>query len=194
MWTSDGASLVYVRNRTEVIRHNLETGEPLIVAAAGELGVADDALFTTPDFNEHSAEVSVTVRGATRVTALVSSDRGFRKMAGGCQMYWSPDDAFLYYVDHYDRKKNAFWKVDPATGERTMWFDNPGDFTHEYFPKLSTDGRWLVFGASAGGHEHDTEDYEVFLWEVGTDPSTTTRLTWHTGNDCWPDVYVTRDQ
>ena len=39
--------------------------------------------------------------------------------------------------------------------------------------------------------EHgDRADYEIFLWEVGTDPAGATRLTFHTGNDQWPDVFV----
>jgi uncharacterized membrane protein YbhN (UPF0104 family) len=190
VWTGDGKCLVYVQGRTNVIRHNLETGEPLVVAAAGEGGVSGDALFTTPGFNDRTAEVSVTVRGSKRMTAVISADAGCREVSGGCQMYWSPDGAFLFNVDHHGGKKNAFFKIDPASGERSLWFDNPGEWSHEYFPKLSADGRWLVFGASAEGHEHDTSDYEIFLWEVDSDPATTTRLTWHTGNDCWPDIWI----
>jgi hypothetical protein len=51
--------------------------------------------------------------------------------------------------------------------------DLPGAYSHEYFPKLSNDGRWLVWGAAAEGHEHDRADYEIFVWEgVGDgDPS-----------------------
>ena len=50
----------------------------------------------------------------------------------------------------------------------------------------------LVFGASRseGEHEHDQADYEIFLWQIGSDPTQATRLTFHTGNDNWPDVYI----
>ena len=48
---------------------------------------------------------------------------------------------------------------------------------------------YTVFAASAGGHEHDVEDYEIFLWEIGTPPETAARLTWHTANDNWPDLF-----
>jgi len=66
------------------------------------------------------------------------------------------------------------------------------EFNHEYWPKESTDGGYLVFGASRGpkDHEHDTKDYEIFLWKLGSDPSKATRLTFHTGNDNWPDAYI----
>jgi hypothetical protein len=190
VWTADGRSLVYVQNGAQVIHHNLETGQSRVVAAAGEMGVPDGSFFSTPDFNEDSAEVSLTVRGATRMTALISANTGCRKLGGGCQLYWSPDNAFLYYVDGPGHKENALWKIDPASGARTLWFDQPGEWSHEYFPKLSNDGNWLVFGASTKGHEHDTADYEIFLWQVGAEPASAIRLTWHTGNDCWPDIWI----
>ena len=61
-----------------------------------------------------------------------------------------------------------------------------------YWPKDSSNGEYMVFGASRSPkeHEHDTEDYEIFLWKVGSDSSKATRLTFHTGNDNWPDVYI----
>jgi Tol biopolymer transport system component len=70
--------------------------------------------------------------------------------------------------------------------------DLDGEFSHEYWPKDSANGEYLVFGASRGKHhhEHDVADYEIFLWKVGSDPSKATRLTFHTGNDNWPDVYI----
>ncbi len=37
-----------------------------------------------------------------------------------------------------------------------------------------------------------TADYEIFLWQVGTPAETASRLTYHTGNDNWPDVYLTK--
>jgi hypothetical protein len=48
----------------------------------------------------------------------------------------------------------------------------------------------MVLGASAGGHEHDTADYEIFLWKTGAPAAAAARLTFHTGNDCWPDVWL----
>jgi hypothetical protein len=76
--------------------------------------------------------------------------------------------------------------------ERTLWLDLPGPYSHEYVPKVSNDVRWLVLGACATGHEHDTADYEIFLWKIGSAPEAAVRLTHHTGNDCWPDVFIER--
>ena len=68
--------------------------------------------------------------------------------------------------------------------------DLPQDFSHEYFPKLSNDGKWLVWGASQGDHEHDLADYEIFLWKLGRPWEEAVRITYNPANDRWPDIYV----
>ena len=82
--------------------------------------------------------------------------------------------------------------VDPETLEHTTLINLDGEFTHEYWPKDSSNGEYMVFGASRSKkeHEHDTQDYEIFLWRVDSHANTATRLTFHTGNDNWPDVHI----
>jgi hypothetical protein len=61
---------------------------------------------------------------------------------------------------------------------------------HEYFPEFSSDGKFLVWGITQRGHDHDIADYEIYLWEVGTSPETAARLTFHSGNDRSPDIFI----
>jgi hypothetical protein len=68
--------------------------------------------------------------------------------------------------------------------------DLPGSMSHEYFPHPSRDGRWLVWGASRGGHAPDVSDYDVFLWRSGTPWKEALRITASAANDQWPDVYA----
>jgi hypothetical protein len=68
--------------------------------------------------------------------------------------------------------------------------DLPGRRSHEYFPQLSADGKWLVWAATQRGHDHDIADYEIYLWEVGTPAESAVRLTFHSGNDRWPDIFI----
>ena len=68
--------------------------------------------------------------------------------------------------------------------------DLPGEYSHEYFPRLSRDGRYLVWAASREGHEHDIADYEIFLWRMGDPPKDALRLTHSPANDRWPDIYL----
>jgi hypothetical protein len=46
-----------------------------------------------------------------------------------------------------------------------------------------------VLAATQRGHDHDIADYEIYLWEVGTPADTAVRLTYHSGNDRWPDIF-----
>ena len=39
-------------------------------------------------------------------------------------------------------------------------------------------------------HDHDTADYEIYLWEVGTPTEKAVRLTYNSGNDRWPDIFI----
>ena len=67
--------------------------------------------------------------------------------------------------------------------------DLPGRRSHEYFPRLSPDGKWLVWGATDKGHDHDLFDYELYLWKIGEPFETATRITYNSGNDRWPDIW-----
>jgi len=68
--------------------------------------------------------------------------------------------------------------------------DLPGRRSHEYFPRVSPDGKWLVWGATDKGHDHDIYDYELYIWKIGSPVNEVTRITYHTGNDRWPDIWL----
>lgn len=186
----DDASILFQGVSISAVRLDLATGERSVVAQAGSGGVPPGVALQTPSYNPASRALAVTFRGAMRATALVDEHGTVRRVGGGCQLFWSFDGARLFYVDSGGRMKNAFYLVDPGTLARALWFDAPEPWSHEYFPKESNDGKWLVYGAAAEGHEHDTADYEIFLWPVGAPADAARRITWHTGNDCWPDIHV----
>ncbi len=192
-WSEDGATIYFQRNGGEVVAHELSTGAETVPFSAGKKGaIPASVLLQTPSFSQTRAAMAVTCRGAWRGTLVVPVDGSPRKVGGGCQLAWAPDSSFLTFVDDGGRMKNAIYRVDAMSLERTLWLDLPGPYSHEYFPKVSNDVRWLVLGACATGHEHDTADYEIFLWKIGSAPEAAVRLTHHTGNDCWPDVFIER--
>ena len=101
------------------------------------------------------------------------------------------------------RGKTEIFAFDVADGrpvderpsyEDLRFMDLPGRRSHEYFPQFSREGRWLVWCATDRGHDHDVYDYEVFIWRVGTPTDEAVRLTFHTGNDRWPDIFVVGEQ
>ena len=125
-----------------------------------------------------------------RATAIVGKDGSVTKLGNGCQLNWGPGDRYLYKIDHGGRMMNVVYRIDSKTLAAEKWFDLPGEFSHEYFPRVAPSGDYMVVGASRGDHEHDTADYEIFLWKIGTPASQAVRITHHTGNDCWPDLFL----
>lgn len=116
-----------------------------------------------------------------------------KAVLNGCELTWSIDGTRLFQVTNGGLDKSLrIVEVDQQTYQPTTLVDLKGEFNREYWPKQSANGEYLVFGASRGSHdhEHDTKDYEIFLWKMDSDSSKATRLTFHTGNDNWPDVFI----
>jgi uncharacterized membrane protein YbhN (UPF0104 family) len=189
-WSPDGAGVCFQRNGTIFVEHRLSDGIELTRFSSEQAALPHNTHLQTPVLNAAGNALAATLRKGKRATVIIEKTHAVRKVAGGCQLNWGPKDAYLYYIDKGGHKKNALYRIDPLSLEKTIWLDLPGDYSHEYFPRVSPDGSHLVIGASSEGHEHDQVDYEIFLWQIGSPPSAAARLTFHDGNDCWPDIWL----
>jgi WD40-like Beta Propeller Repeat len=192
-WTADGRAVLFHRE-AEVFRVDLATGrETLIFDGRKEIpGLTEIGDFELAPDNRR---LGFGLRGPFSGAAIFDLDsRSLVPLTTvqACQPTWAPDGRSLVWVE-IEGKGGTRLMIGEATGTaRRVLIDLPGTHSHEYFPKLSNDGRWLVWGAAAEGHEHDRADYEIFLWEVGTPAASAVRLTYHEGNDQWPDIWVRR--
>ncbi len=189
---SEGGKHVYFQYKTGgFIQKNVDTGEEISLVQSGSGSLPAGLELQTPSFNAARNQLAVTFRGSKRGTVLVMPEtQEFLVVDDGCQMTWSPDGKYIYWVDHGGRGQNKIYRYDPESGEKTGLLDIQNEYSHEYFPKLSANGEYMILAASAGGHEHDVADYELFLWRLGDDWDDVTRLTFHTGNDNWPDIFL----
>ncbi len=105
------------------------------------------------------------------------SGNTFYHVCGNCPTY--PD---VYRMAVADRQTRSSYQAEMA-------HDDP-DWGHEYFPRISTDGVWLTYGASTGCHDHDTCQYELFVHRLGAGNSNRERVTNNSNNDQWPHLYV----
>jgi len=189
-WWPDGESVLYHR-RDSLFRLRLADGsEELLADARGE---PFEGRLETPYPSPDGSRIAVTVRGRWRgvgVWTLGSRELLRFDSADGCQICWGPGGEEVFWVGLGGTMKNRFLRAPAGGGEVSLLLDLPGGQSHEYFPRVSSDGRFLVFAASSGGHEHDSADYEIFLWEIGRPAERALRITWHTGNDQWPDLRV----
>lgn len=187
---------VHYQYRVEQLgTYDLESGEHRVDFHSGMGQVQKGAGLQTPHVSPDGDRLAVTLRFKQHLIGTVDFKGNITRIADGCQLTWSPTGDFLYYVDYGGRMKNAIYVYEPSRGESRMWIDLPGEFSHEYFPKLSSDERYLVFGASRSenAHEHDSADFEMFLWQVGTPVENAARLTFSESNDNYPDIHLYGD-
>jgi hypothetical protein len=194
VWDVDGESLIYVRKGSQIVRQKAVPGaEAEILFESGKGHVPEGVVFETPNIGGADSAMVATLRGRVKGTVIFGKDGAYRKIGGGCEITWqSSDSARVIWMDHPGKQKTAVYSADYRDVKPAVMLDASSDYSHEYFPKTSADGKWMVFGASTGGHEHDIADYEIFLWRIGSPEPDIRRITWHTGNDCWPDVYAER--
>ena len=161
----------------------------------------DGAYVSLPDATgdgKGDLRIALTLRGKRRATVFAESEfmtagpYRTKDVAGGCQMvlWWRGSTNGCAWIDHPGRMKNAIYARNSLWNEESyVLLDAPEPWSHEYFPRFAGEGRWLVYGASTGGHEQDSADYEIFLWDTARTDAPPARLTFHTGNDCWPDIW-----
>jgi dipeptidyl aminopeptidase/acylaminoacyl peptidase len=201
-WTADGAAVLFER-QGRIVRYDLAARQEVVALdgptefPGGELGDVELA----PDGRRFASVLRGTFAGAFGLQGPYSGaivfDPQARTVASltreqACQTTWAPDGQSLLWMETGGNGGTRVMTGKPDGSGRRVFVDLPGAYSHEYFPKLSNDGRWLVWGASAEGHEHDRADYEIFVWEVGAPIEQAVRLTHHEGNDQWPDVWVRR--
>lgn len=192
-WSVDGSKMYFQHMGNQFIEYTLASGKEVMLFATGNnLPLDASVMLETPAWSERRQSLAVTLRKGKRGTVIINKEKKVRQVGNGCELNWAPDSSYLYYVDHGGKGQNAFYKVDPESLQKQMWFDSPSEYSHEYFPKISNTGEVLVFGASRKGHEHDKADYEIFLWKIGSPAAETVRVSYHTGNDNWPDIYLNR--
>jgi Tol biopolymer transport system component len=194
----DGQTILFVRG-TKVFRQKVEGGEPELLVDSQAESVLDGALLQQPQMSSDGRFIAITLRGSKRETGIWDVNKqSWIRTGDGCQINWTPDGQQVYWVHPTGNGGSRVFRQQMANGKPTKevdddaktFIDLPGRRSHEYFPELSDDGSWLVWAATQRGHDHDIADYEVYLWQVGQPPEQAARLTFHSGNDRWPDIFV----
>ncbi len=119
-------------------------------------------------------------------------------MGSGCQPTTAPIGDRVYHVcaesvEHPD----IFWMSLTNLKARGSYTSEvafkDAQWGHEYCPRVSTDNRWLTYGASTGCQDQGLCDYEVFAHKLEAQTNgqaDRTRITNSSSNDHCPHMYV----
>ncbi len=202
-WRPAGDSIVFARG-PKVFQKSLATGEEKELFDA-EKQFKKKTFAQQPELSPNGKLLAITLRGSKRETGIWNLEKKeWYTTGGGCQMDWFPSGNTVVRMNEGQGNGGTeVLKIDIDADGRPMqkisglsvpkeirFMDLPGRRSHEYFPKIDPTGRWMVWCATQFGHEHDLYDYEVYLWKIGADPKSAVRLTFHTGNDRWPDIFT----
>jgi dipeptidyl aminopeptidase/acylaminoacyl peptidase len=194
LWTPDGRELTFTRDNN-IVAIDVATGRERTLHAGSDrptAGRVDDPMLG-PD-----GRIVLALKGVSRprrgIGILSLEDRTFTRVSANpssCQVFWLPGGrGRVYWVESEGHGGTRVMHTPAPGADPAVLIDLPGAHSHEYFPRISSDGRWLVWGAAAEGHEHDRADYEMFAWLIGTPWEQAIRLTYSAGNDQWPDLWI----
>jgi hypothetical protein len=194
----DGETILFVRG-TVLFKKKLGDDKEQSLLDSEKVDDLSGALLQQPEMSKDGRYVAITLRGSKRETGIWDlKEKAWTRTGDGCQINWTPDGSSVYWVHPTGNGGSRVFRQ-PMKGSKPakeldddalVFIDLPGRRSHEYFPQLSADGQWMVWAATQRGHDHDIADYEIYAWQVGRPPEEAARLTFHTGNDRWPDIFI----
>lgn len=190
---------ILISRKDKLFTKVLSSGAEDLLADAEAIPDLAGADLQNPHLSPDGKFVAITLRGGRRETGILNLEKKtWVKTGEGCQINWFPAGDRILWVNPSGNGDSEVL-AQPVTGgaptsalpfEQTRFIDIPGRRSHEYFPQLDRAGKWLVWAATQRGHDHDIADYEITIWEVAAPADQATRLTFHSANDRWPDIYI----
>jgi hypothetical protein len=196
-WTA-GDEIVFVRG-AKIMRTKAGASGETKITDTSRYPFFQGAFVQQPEISHDGHFIALTLAGGHRQAGIWNiKKKTWMQMGEGGQIGWAPDGASVYWADADGKDGSRIAREPVVAGtpaderdpDKILLVDLGGKRSRERFPRLSADGKWLVFSASIGSLEDDLEDHEIYLWEVGSSSKHATRLTFNTANDSWPDIFV----
>lgn len=115
----------------------------------------------------------------------------YSKLQEGCQPVVSPDGKTALYVHADGNGDRSIRAHTIGTGSEYTFIDMSGGESHEYNPKFSNDGKYVVFSACPNGQHTPTKSsYKLYLKKWGSSDAPT-KIIDMSGSNYDPDIYFT---
>ncbi len=188
-FSGDGKRVYFERERTKVMAVDLDTGEitELLPAHASEIGGFQ---VVKPRVSASGNLVAFTSDRNGRWNVWIADiEKGVLIHVGkGCEPTWFPDGKSIVWI--FDRNRNtSIPHFDLATRVTKTLQDIGPPRGHEYFPVISSDGKYLLFSACRDGeHSHEKANYQIYIRPLDEDDPI--RITFDEFTNRWASLFV----
>jgi hypothetical protein len=140
------------------------------------------------------ANGSFTSEYSALIVDLLHKDKTYF-LGSGCWPLTPPQGDLVFHIcancpSHPDIYRMSLADLDTRSSYTAEVAYEDADWGHEYNPRVSNDNRWMVYMASAGCHQGDDCDYDIWLHEIGAGPSERSRVTQNSAFDGYPQMVV----
>ena len=188
-WDPSGSGFVFLREN-KIFYFDLTSGREQLIQD-GETPPLEGRL-NDPELAA-DGRIAVTIRRREQLVGVLDTERETWEPVStsqSCHITWVPGEDRVLWIDGQGHGGTRVMHGRPGVVGGEVLIDLPGEHSHEYFPRVTADREWLVWGATAAGHEHDRADYEIFVWRFGMPWTSAVRITHSTANDQWPDLFI----
>jgi len=202
-WTRNGAAITAIAgDGYRVLKYDLASGQTSTiydsrdspyngqqVEQAAEMRRGGRFLLTFRTTPEHTTEI-VDLQSQTYISNSMME-------RGDCSPAWAPDGSYIMTTARTSNRpvlKTDFDESGPSVGDSGHFIgvENTCDCSSFYIhgQRVSNDGNWVAFGAKIFDGPKSNGTREIWLWQIGETQESAVRVTFDTGEDQSPSLYI----
>ncbi len=201
-WTRDGQAVTCIADDGyRVLRRDLGSGKTAVIYDARKKPWNGRQVSQAAELHPDGRHLLIFRREPGHATEIADLTGGryianASMLRGDCGPAWSPDGSYLVLTARTSSRPVLRADFDAKTGRvsPSRHFVGLGGHTKSRYyihgERVSNDGEWLAFGGVIFGGPQQSGRREIYLWRIGTPEAQAVRVTFNTGEDAEPDLFI----
>ena len=188
-FSRDGSKIFFERGRESVYSFDLLSGKEALLFPLKPKDFKYQIVM--PRLSSDQSQVCFTSdrKGRWNVWCADLKTQKSSQIAHGCEPSWLDNGDVLWVSTTAVRERSGIYGYNPAQDRSYEVQDGDAPRGHEYFPTMTPDGKFLLFGAcSPDQHSHEDSNYQLFIKAM--DSGVVARLTFDAFNNRWPKLLM----